>query len=825
MTKVYIQYNACTVQTAIAINGAWVQQPSLLAGFSGQRLQDWAPRLISTLLQQCNDYQFDMEFYGTTQDYNDLMQAIVPFLNNGQVQAQVAFQPWVEVEQAIAMEAEKKAEYLNRIEGIRLAEVSDLEREIQSNQYSNTMKSELMLALERRKLALQREDLAERTSGMDTMDRLGLETLLTEILGLGYDRSLTEEYRLSVTAKRDEVEQEELKTLAGDLESKEIEDLQKLRETLAAGNYQQRFVAGYYTAIASKIEALHIRNMDQYCAIVPTETRDNVQIIRNKIDAEDCLPALKIKYYQLIDKRLEELDYQALSELTEGVEDKDLEALQKLYTEIESGSYNVKFVREFLMKVRLVMDRKTLEQVDKLAENIETMSKEEAVVLREKLAGLGYAKRFTDTAYRRIEDRIYVLDLQELMAMGNDYDRMSLEDINNLRLEISRKDVTPRAMGVYTAKLAERERVAGLSLVSQHAAYAMQGMNQMGLAEAGLVIPLYSAQYDALLEDHFNHMGMRNFYDIPFLFLADCPGFALSRTQVFYKTAEGFGSAPITELRQMATEKKMFSEILVLTLSNGMEIRNVGSVSKKSSGDLMNYLAILVNNVGNQQMMSQYPVYEQHVEPLTDASLVAPQYEQGITFELLAGILSRDTAPYNEKNLKVYGGADYDNACTKAMTNLNVWANERIACYYEKSFLGMTKDCFAFTDQAVYVKNATVGVTRIGYEDIFNLTAVGSQMNLLLRSNVMVQADLAASTEAATAGLVAALREYAQGAQSLEKRAAQAQPTAPVPPVVPVPPVAPAPQETPAQPTFCRQCGAKLLPGAAFCTGCGSRIS
>ena len=72
MTKVSLRYNPYTVETEIAIDGVDVQSPHRLFDLKRERLQVWIENLIPILDETCNDDEYEIEFYGTRLDFNDL---------------------------------------------------------------------------------------------------------------------------------------------------------------------------------------------------------------------------------------------------------------------------------------------------------------------------------------------------------------------------------------------------------------------------------------------------------------------------------------------------------------------------------------------------------------------------------------------------------------------------------------------------------------------------------------------------------------------------------------------------------------------------------
>lgn len=72
MKKIYIKYNPYKVETEIKIDG---KEPKSNSKFhvGNQRLQEWIDDLPKMLLEECNTRDFELVFYGTTPDYEDIL--------------------------------------------------------------------------------------------------------------------------------------------------------------------------------------------------------------------------------------------------------------------------------------------------------------------------------------------------------------------------------------------------------------------------------------------------------------------------------------------------------------------------------------------------------------------------------------------------------------------------------------------------------------------------------------------------------------------------------------------------------------------------------
>lgn len=76
MLDVIIKYNPYKVVSTITVNGEEPKQNSKLNQFLNQRFQLWVDQVPSLLSEEYNDDEFDLTFFGTELDYQDLLAAI-----------------------------------------------------------------------------------------------------------------------------------------------------------------------------------------------------------------------------------------------------------------------------------------------------------------------------------------------------------------------------------------------------------------------------------------------------------------------------------------------------------------------------------------------------------------------------------------------------------------------------------------------------------------------------------------------------------------------------------------------------------------------------
>ncbi|WP_214710826.1 MULTISPECIES: dynamin family protein [unclassified Exiguobacterium] len=75
MSKVYLEYNPFKLETIILIEGEAVRENSVL-NVGNKRLQEWVDQLPIYLYEECNENEFELEFMGTSMDFEDVEEVV-----------------------------------------------------------------------------------------------------------------------------------------------------------------------------------------------------------------------------------------------------------------------------------------------------------------------------------------------------------------------------------------------------------------------------------------------------------------------------------------------------------------------------------------------------------------------------------------------------------------------------------------------------------------------------------------------------------------------------------------------------------------------------
>lgn len=95
MKEVYIKYNPYRIETDITVDGKSLAENSHLGESisSGIRLQEWIEELPQNLIDEYNDREFNIEFYGTLLDFEDLTEVFNKYCEQGQLTVKLNRKP------------------------------------------------------------------------------------------------------------------------------------------------------------------------------------------------------------------------------------------------------------------------------------------------------------------------------------------------------------------------------------------------------------------------------------------------------------------------------------------------------------------------------------------------------------------------------------------------------------------------------------------------------------------------------------------------------------------------------------------------------------
>ena len=670
----------------------------------------------------------------------------------------------------VALEVQEnieRAQYMEKIQAADIDSVRKIDAEVNRPYYSQRTVQMLHDAINQRLEYCQKVILNDLILGFENSNREELKELIEKINAKNFDSYMIADYIAKINKQYDLVEEKELRSICEGIEEKKIVELIAMENLIRSREYQDKFTSKYYHMIQSRIEFLHVKNLETYCEGLFSKDRESLNDVRRKVEHESCKNELKKQFYDLINQREEELDYQDLCIMTENIANQSLEELSELYTKLDSGLYNEKFIKAFLVTTRTALEQAQLNNVEQMLSDLRNMNKEQVLDISRQIEKCGYADRVVSLAREKIVERCYVLDMFELMALGNDFDRLSLSEVRSLKNSLNHKNVCERSKATYVKKLLERERAISKGSVSQLANYIQRQVMELGLGTEGIKIPTVEKDFDLYVEMLSKVLGaseLREAENIPILIIPQFASLAMNKKYLYYESKSKCTKIDLNEIRAFSTEKKLLSEHLMLTLRNGTVLTVSGTFNKKLLKQLATLLTEVVQNCNNSTLLSSYTSCKISVSPLQPIDFELRSLPHKVTEEYITSLFIKklDKVQLQGSSVKWITNEKWMNTESKFREEFGIKSDLKLIWCYDRTLFNTAKEGIAIGSEGVYIKNNNQPLALIRYDDIYQVKMEGNQLVVGTVKNERYFAEFGAKSAYEIVNLI---DEYIKGIQ------------------------------------------------------------
>ncbi|MCC8168764.1 MAG: hypothetical protein LIO37_05455 [Clostridiales bacterium] len=458
-------------------------------------------------------------------------------------------------------------------------------------------------------------------AGDKTLDEL--EAVKKSITELGYPDVLAAGYVKHIGNLMDEKEKQDLNELcAGVPEAESIDELKLLISTIT-GRYREAFYSPFVAQIWRRIDYLYDRQLGGICTGVEAADREQLAVISSNVDALECRDLIKNPYRERIGRRTLELDIQDLEEATSDLESRGLQELQSIYDDLSAGHYNADYVEGYKKKVLSWLERAQAAHLDEILSDIDTMSGQEVNEARNRIKELGYADHVINDAMRRLHNRQLEVELRQLIAIRNDFDAMTADDIRQVRLEVNRMDLLKESRDFYEDKLYKREWSIALYNVSPYISFVNQVMSRNPVSVKGCCLPILANGYENEVRRFWGNYNNSDVYDMPVFMLQGDIYIVITLNGVYVKSGNGYLKFRLSEVQGFTTVNKILFESISLTLSNNTSVNLSGFITKKNMPALIEALSAALFCVKNPDSVRQNEPYFQSVGSITGEDIEA----------------------------------------------------------------------------------------------------------------------------------------------------------------------------------------------------------
>ena len=570
-------------------------------------------------------------------------------------------------------EAKEIEAYGLRVANASLEELKSLEEEISQQGYSQPALSQVYSAIFERRRNCQVNIFEDMLIGYASLSRNDLKNLRLRITEKNFEVDITNAYVSKIDMQYDIVEQNELQTMCANLDSMGMKELEGALRIISNGGYQEKFSAQYITAINNRIEVLQ---------------------------------------------------YQELEALTAAKNSMSKEELQALYQQLEQGGYNPKFLKKFLVDVRMCIDNRCYNEVSAMTANVANSDKMTVANLEKAIEDTGYSAGILYLPRRKIADRKFEFEMSELIDTCNNFDLLTDAEVDNLVAAVKEKGLSPNSFNIYLDKLSQRKFNIALSEVSKLSALFVQMANKYGVGGGDILVASKSDAFLAAFRGLKAAYPASGEYDVPAFIMNGGVSIAISYKYCYLNNGSKQALLDINSINGFKVTKKLFVESLVVELRDGTTVPVSGSINKQMLPAFVQMMNEFLANVNNKIWLDTIPAPMFNVEPLNKEMYSCAMKNYGLSANdlmviSLGAICNSELTREMAKAMHFVGNKDWEQYQMKVKTSYQLAPNENLIFVYDKTLLNSAKEGFALSYDKVFVKKANQPVSVLGMNDIF----------------------------------------------------------------------------------------------------------
>ncbi len=559
----------------------------------------------------------------------------------------------------------------------------------------------------------------------DCRELLALAGRLRELDAPDQDRELAME---QLRAAYDARQKEELDSMTRGAGSLDLSSLRALADRISGGPYAVPVRAPYVESLNRRIDELQQEELKTLCADVEIADSRSLARIRERLEAVDCAEHLKSEHFRRIDARQEALDLEALDRVVAGAESMTEKELRSVAVTLEAGNWNPKYVTAYRHRIQLCREAAISGQVETELAELEDMERRELLALRERIAGKDLAPRFTVTALKRIDEKLYRLDMLRLLALNNDLDRLDFEGIDELRSTVAKGDCCDRAKAEYLGRLMDRERGLILENASPRVELTRQLIARHKLRAGDFTLASASRDYQQRLAEFWGGSGLEQPRDIPAFLFENGSQYAMTGERFYYRAGRQLEWYPISEIDHFQVMKQHLSLLLQIVGKDNSYRLTEARINRGGWERTLEFLNDCIAKWQDPGPAGPLPA-ELRLRRLDPADYTAPVEREPLGPELAGELLrsAYEKSGLREGNLVRPGEEAGAQRLQKLRLNFGLGERVPLVWYKSAARLGPVKEGIALGPAAFYLKEGKLPLRTLPLEEIYELRPVGSR--------------------------------------------------------------------------------------------------
>lgn len=287
-----------------------------------------------------------------------------------------------------------------------------------------------------------KKELDKKISGIDNMNDEQLLSVINEIKSDRYPAVLSEEYLRNIEIHIDNKIKSDINKICSGMENFDIEQLTSAKKQLIEGGYPEKYTIGLINEINTYMSDYEKNEVIRLFENIDFADEEEIASIKKKIAEKNYAPDLIAPYNESMARREQELIDEELISICEGIEEANQEQLDELKLSItdESKKYNEELKVKSLERIERRECELKNSELAELCKYIFSMEQDKLDELKNVLLSDKYDESLTTIYLKKVTEREDELRRIELDTLCENINEMTEEELIKLKDDISSND-------------------------------------------------------------------------------------------------------------------------------------------------------------------------------------------------------------------------------------------------------------------------------------------------------------------------------------------------------------------------------------------------
>lgn len=568
---------------------------------------------IKTVTDAINNYEvneaakvFDGVEFATAEQLEAMKHAI----EYGRFSDEIAAPYIVKVEQREKdLLNEELDEMCAGIESMQQEELDKLRDEINGSdkEYDPQLKEKYLDSIAQRIVELKNSELAELCKYIFSMDQAELDELKTKLSDESYDKEFTAVYFKKIEERERELLIAEIDELCGDLDEKDITQLEELKADILGNEKYAEVSEQYAASIDSHIEAVKIAEYKQVIESTADMTAEQVEEFRR--NAEEKRAEIGEELYErsieAADKRNDVIENERIERIAGNIDEYDFEKANAVKKELLSGNYPEDKTAPYIEKINARVYELNKADLDSFVEGIDDMDKEQLLQAQIKIQEYGQdcPAELKQTYFNMIQKALSEIADKEVRELCGNIESLTakrsaelIRKLNTMPLDETARDRYIDALDAHIAALKKNE--------SKDYIWHLSGkMDEFNVNSVHLCVPSLSNLFFDKYETACKTYISAGRYELPILLHEGNNGDSFTiTTEYLHIFSKGvMNRIKIDDIASFQAKKTLMSSVLTAVERNGNTVDLPNSLNKNIVENVSKVLTSLVNFIHDKR--------------------------------------------------------------------------------------------------------------------------------------------------------------------------------------------------------------------------------